>query len=136
MKRSKLMLICGIFSICCFTGCEQLQAIKDAISSPEDIVVDYVVHLSDIMNSTAKCDELESQLKQYCSAREEAVTKAVQETATRIINNEISSEKQKELEAKLQAASETNFTSCLLNPGVTIQKVNCLKPVLAVKDAR
>jgi len=135
MKHIKVKLLCGLLCAFSLTACEQLQAVKDAISSPEDIVVDYAMHLSDIMNSTAKCDELESQLKKYCSSREEVVTKAVSETVTRIKNNEIKEEKQREIESKLKSISDTNFTSCLLNPGVAIQKLSCLKPMIAVTDA-
>lgn len=128
MKKSifaMLLLSMGIL----FSGCDKIQSIKDAVSDPEDIVVDYVVHITDIMNSTAQCDELQAKLEEYCSAREAAVTKAVTETAARVKNNEITGEKQQELSEKLEKIGEGNFTSCLLTPGVTVAKLNCLKPV-------
>lgn len=128
MKKSMILMFMMGMGIL-FSGCDKVQAIKDALSDPEDIVADYVLHITDIMNSSAQCDELQAKLEAYCSAREAAVTKAVTETAARVKRNEITEEKQRALEEKFKEIGDVNFTSCLMTPGVNFAKLNCLKPV-------
>ncbi len=130
----KIVMLLAVVGICfAQTGCRQ---ILDAISTPEEIVADYALHLADIMNTTADCDELSKKLHEYCSSREEVVTKAVADTVTRIKNDEIDDAAKDAMEKKLESIKNTNMTSCLLTPSVNLEKLACLKPLLGVSNAK
>lgn len=130
-RRLGKALVFG-FVIFCLTGCEQVQKVKDMISSPEEIVTDYAVHVAEIMDSTAKCDELSEKLHAYCTSREAVVTEAVTEAMNRYNRNEISKEALDKMVTRISSLKNTNMTSCLLTPSVTIEKVSCLKPLIGL----
>lgn len=126
--RKQVFVVLMTAAVFGLTGC---QVIKDAISTPEEIVVDYAVSVSEILNTETDCDKLSKALHDYCSAREAKVTQAVTDTVKRIERNEITREELEALKNKLEPVSKTNMTSCLLSPSVTSEKLWCMKPILS-----
>ncbi|MBQ1265847.1 MAG: hypothetical protein IIY06_03645 [Proteobacteria bacterium] len=135
MKRTTKRLlgvwIIGIVSMS-LSGC---QMIKDKVYTPEQTVVDYAEQVTKIMNSEADCEKLAQALTTYCNEREAFVTEAVKQTVQRLNNNEIDEKTLNKMRQDLEPLKNSNFTSCLLTPSVTMSKLNCLKPLSGVVSA-
>ena len=129
MKRALLL---AILILTC-TGCDQVVDLgKDTTMEPEDIVVDYVLTISDIYSSESDCDELAKKLSLYCERREEKVTKAISDMLLRIENSRIDAAKRNELYDNLSEIKNAHNTRCSISPRVISEMAVCSKPVLNV----
>lgn len=131
MKRAILF---AVLVLTC-TGCDRvIELFKDKAAQPEDIVVDYVLTISEMYRSESDCDELAKKLSIYCERREETVAKAISDTLLRIEHGEIDAAKRNEIYDKLSELKDTHNLGCALSLRVNAELAICGKPVLTVID--
>ena len=127
----KISMLCAV--ACCgllFSGCD---AILGLFRSPEDVVISYVEHIADIVNSDEDCGKKAERLTSYCDRSKERVTAAISEITQREMDGkgDASSEKKlKELSESLDKHVQSlGNGKCLLSPEVIGARLMCLTPL-------
>ncbi len=129
-----VLLLCGIGFLITKNDDvnDKIQAVKDAIMEPEEIVIDYIDNIVEIYNSEENCGKLVTDLSIYCIKREAAVTEAVRATATRLENNQVSAENKAKLESKINVLDSMKNPSCDSTIRVGVELLKCTKPALGL----